>query len=68
MPAVPIYGIDKELAAKQAAKYDKQRELEARVWLEAVLQQPGILAVGAQKDDDSQDFLNKLKDGQILAK
>eukprot|EP00002_Diphylleia_rotans_P006359 TRINITY_DN15741_c0_g1_i1.p1 TRINITY_DN15741_c0_g1~~TRINITY_DN15741_c0_g1_i1.p1 ORF type:complete len:192 (-),score=44.85 TRINITY_DN15741_c0_g1_i1:187-762(-) len=33
----PVYGLDAELAAKQAAKFNPQMEAECRAWLEAVL-------------------------------
>ena len=32
-----LYGLDKELAEKAAAKYDPEMEAEARSWVEAVL-------------------------------
>lgn len=34
---VPIYGIDKELAEKNAAKYDAAREAQVIDWIKDVL-------------------------------
>lgn len=33
---LPVYGMDAELAAKQAGKYDAGKEKEVRDWLKAV--------------------------------
>jgi len=33
---IPLYGLDKELAAKAAAKRDPKKEQEARAWIEAL--------------------------------
>ncbi|KAG0048078.1 Muscle-specific protein 20 [Gryganskiella cystojenkinii] len=52
------FGIDREIAAKLAAKYDVGREAEAREWIETV--------VGEQFPSDS--FQGSLKDGVILCK
>ena len=35
-----LYGLDRELAEKQAAKYSPQMEQEARAWIEAVIGEP----------------------------
>lgn len=56
--SLPVYGIDKELAAKQQAKYDPQREREAREWIEAVTGEPL----------PSASFQESLKNGAILCK
>ncbi|KAI8905357.1 calponin homology domain-containing protein [Powellomyces hirtus] len=54
----PIYGLDKELAAKAAAKYDPSREAEARQWIETV--------TGEKFPADG--FQESLKDGVLLCK
>jgi hypothetical protein len=51
------YGLDAELARKQAAKYDPQAEQMAKNWIEAVT---GERLVGT--------FAAALKDGQMLCK
>jgi len=51
------YGIDKELKAKQDAKYDARLEAEVRQWIEAVTHD----RLGA-------DFADSLKSGVILCK
>ncbi|KAJ3293698.1 Muscle-specific protein 20 [Borealophlyctis nickersoniae] len=56
--SVPIYGLDKELAAKAAAKHDPVREAEAREWIESV--------TGERFPSDS--FQESLKDGVLLCK
>lgn len=53
-----LYGLDKELADKQAAKYDDQLESQAKDWIEQV--------IGEQFPDP--DFQTSLKDGVILCK
>ncbi|KAF9906505.1 Muscle-specific protein 20 [Linnemannia zychae] len=52
------YGIDREIAAKLAAKYDVGREAEAREWIETVIDEKFPLP----------DFHASLKDGVILCK
>ncbi|KAJ3110102.1 Muscle-specific protein 20 [Phlyctochytrium bullatum] len=52
-------GLDRDLAAKQAAKYDPAREAEARSWIEAVLNEP--FPAGAS-------FQEALKDGVLLCR
>ncbi|KAJ1973005.1 calponin [Dimargaris cristalligena] len=52
-----LYGLDKELHHRMMAKYSPQRELEARSWLEAVLNEP-----------IEGDFMDCLKNGVILCK
>ena len=50
-----LYGMDKELAEKQAAKWDPKLEAEARQWIEAVTG----MEIGA-------DLHEGLKSGEIL--
>ncbi|KAJ1930603.1 calponin [Tieghemiomyces parasiticus] len=52
-----LYGLDKEIAERLRSKYSPQRELEARCWLETVIQEP-----------IEGDFMDQLKDGVILCK
>ncbi|KAF9929031.1 Calponin-3 [Modicella reniformis] len=52
------YGMDREIAAKLAAKYDVGREVEARQWIEAVI----------GESLPHPDFQTSLKDGVILCK
>ncbi|KAF9585079.1 Muscle-specific protein 20 [Lunasporangiospora selenospora] len=52
------FGIDREIAAKLAAKYDPLREEEAREWIEQVIEEP-LPCPG---------FQESLKDGVILCK
>ncbi|KAJ1959779.1 calponin [Dipsacomyces acuminosporus] len=54
---VPIYGYDKEIRDKLAAKYDVGREQQARDYIEK--------AVGEPLEGD---FLGSLHDGTILCK
>ncbi|KAI9202255.1 calponin domain-containing protein [Polychytrium aggregatum] len=56
--AIPLYGLDKELAAKAAAKYDPQREIDARYFIETV----------TNETFPSNDFQESLKDGVLLCK
>ncbi|KAI8916119.1 calponin homology domain-containing protein [Gorgonomyces haynaldii] len=56
--SLPIYGLDKELAEKQASKYDVEKEKEAKYWIEEVLREP--FPPG--------DFQENLKDGVILTR
>lgn len=56
--SLPLYGLDKELAEKQEAKYDVSRELEAREWIEQV--------IGSKLPQG--DFFEALKDGVALVK
>ncbi|KAJ3227674.1 hypothetical protein HK099_000778 [Clydaea vesicula] len=49
--------LDRDLAAKQAAKYDPQREAEARTWIETVTGEK----IGG-------NFHESLKNGQLLCK
>ncbi|KAJ3124497.1 hypothetical protein HK098_001108 [Nowakowskiella sp. JEL0407] len=58
MSTLPVYGLDKELLAKQNAKYDPEREREARSWIEEV--------IGEKFPKDN--FIESLKDGVILCK
>ena len=51
-----LYGLDRELAEKAAAKYDPQLEAEARAWIEAVL--------GESLGDGT--FHEVLKSGMVL--
>ncbi|KAJ3292995.1 Transgelin-3 [Borealophlyctis nickersoniae] len=53
---IPVYGLDKDLAARAAAKYSPEREAQAREWLEAVS--------GIPFEGDS--FADSLRDGVIL--
>ncbi|EFC36106.1 hypothetical protein NAEGRDRAFT_76225 [Naegleria gruberi] len=55
---LPVYGLDKELAKKQAGKHDPQKEKEVRQWIEAV--------TGTKFS--SNDFQESLKDGVLLCK
>jgi hypothetical protein len=55
-----LYGIDKELAAKQASKYDVEREQQAKQWICDVLKQPTLF--------QGQGFQDALRDGVILTK
>ncbi|KAI8804170.1 calponin homology domain-containing protein [Cladochytrium replicatum] len=57
--SLPLYGLDKELAEKQAAKYDPAREQEVRTFIESVVGEP--LPSG-------KSFAEALKDGQTLCK
>ncbi|KAJ2998328.1 hypothetical protein HDV02_004642 [Globomyces sp. JEL0801] len=41
--SLPLYGMDKELAEKAAAKYDVNREKEAREWLANELVDPNSM-------------------------
>jgi hypothetical protein len=50
------YGMDRELAAKAALKYDPQKESEAQAWIEGV--------TGIKFSQGS--FADSLKDGQLL--
>ncbi|KAG0207542.1 Muscle-specific protein 20 [Mortierella sp. NVP41] len=52
------FGIDREIAAKLASKYDVGREVEARQWIETVVGEPFPFA----------EFQPSLKDGVILCK
>jgi len=52
-----MYGLDRELAEKAAAKYDPKLEAEARAWIEGVLGEP--LGEGS--------FHEVLKSGVVLA-
>ncbi|KAJ3067897.1 hypothetical protein HK102_007311, partial [Quaeritorhiza haematococci] len=54
---IPIYGIDKELAAKAAAKYDPQKETQARTWIEEVI---------CEQSPSGASFQEWLKDGIVL--
>lgn len=56
--SVPIYGLDKELANKQASKYDPKREQEVREWIESL----------SGEKFSSPDFYSSLKDGVLLCK
>jgi transgelin len=58
--SLPLYGIDKELAEKQASKYDTKREQEAKDWIEQLLQERIF--------QDNKEFMDVLKDGVILCK
>lgn len=51
-----VYGIDKDLKAKQAAKYDPELEREVTEWIEAITDQ--------KKEDKG--FAEWLKDGHVL--
>ncbi|KAI8827866.1 calponin homology domain-containing protein, partial [Chytriomyces cf. hyalinus JEL632] len=53
-----LYGLDKELAEKLAAKYDPKREAEARQYIEELAETPF----------PSDSFHESLKDGVILCK
>ena len=57
--STPIYGLDKELAAKQAAKYDPQREEDVRLWIQQVT---------GESFSQPNDFQASLKDGVLLCK
>jgi hypothetical protein len=59
MNSLPIYGIDRELAAKQKAKYDPGQEQEARLWIEQV--------TGDQLPAN-EDFIDTLRSGVVLVK
>ncbi|KAF9169789.1 hypothetical protein BGX21_007681 [Mortierella sp. AD011] len=52
------FGIDREIAAKLASKYDVGREVEAREWIETVVGEPFPY----------EGFQESLKDGVILCK
>jgi len=52
---LPLYGIDRELAAKAAAKYDPKLEAQAREFIESLT-----------GEKFSGDFLSSLKDGVLL--
>eukprot|EP00761_Pharyngomonas_kirbyi_P011977 gb/GECH01012003.1/.p1 GENE.gb/GECH01012003.1/~~gb/GECH01012003.1/.p1 ORF type:complete len:290 (+),score=74.46 gb/GECH01012003.1/:1-870(+) len=54
----PLYGLDRELAQKQAAKKDPKAEAEVRGWIEAVTGEKFA----------SSDFQESLKDGVLLCK
>ncbi|KAI8587887.1 calponin homology domain-containing protein [Geranomyces variabilis] len=56
--SAPVRGLDKDLAAKAAAKYDPVREAEARAWIEQI--------TGEKFASD--DFQESLKDGVLLCK
>ncbi|KAI8816274.1 calponin domain-containing protein [Fimicolochytrium jonesii] len=58
MSGTPIYGLDRELAAKAAAKHDPVREQEAREWIESFVGEAF----------PSEGFQESLKDGVILCK
>eukprot|EP00928_Gymnodinium_smaydae_P012837 TRINITY_DN1468_c0_g1_i1.p1 TRINITY_DN1468_c0_g1~~TRINITY_DN1468_c0_g1_i1.p1 ORF type:complete len:424 (+),score=105.35 TRINITY_DN1468_c0_g1_i1:103-1374(+) len=62
-PVVKKYGIDKELAEKQAAKYDHGLEDEAAEWIEAVVNQS---AEAAEKVEVKGRFAEALKSGVVL--
>ncbi|KAJ1971180.1 calponin [Dimargaris xerosporica] len=53
----PLFGLDREIHDRLQAKYDPQRELEARTWIEAVVGEPL-----------EGDLLDCLKDGVVLCK
>ncbi|KAJ3125321.1 hypothetical protein HK098_000385 [Nowakowskiella sp. JEL0407] len=55
---IPIYGLDKELAEKQAMKYDPEREKAVREYIEAVTGEKFPLP----------GFQESLKDGVLLCK
>lgn len=60
MQKTPLYGLDRELAEKQAGKYDPEREQQAQRWIEAVLKEP-VFAPGV-------DLHAGLKDGLVLGR
>ena len=55
---LPMYGLDKELADRQAAKRDGGLESQCLRWIEAVLEEPVA----------SEDLIEALKDGVQLCK
>ncbi|KAF0979445.1 hypothetical protein FDP41_001788 [Naegleria fowleri] len=55
---LPIYGMDLELAKKQASRHDPEKEAEVRSWIEAVTGEKFA----------SKDFQESLKDGILLCK
>ncbi|ORZ27279.1 calponin homology domain-containing protein [Lobosporangium transversale] len=58
MNAPRNFGLDREIAAKLASKYDVGREIEAREWIETVIGEPFPY----------EGFQESLKDGVILIK
>ena len=56
-----LYGLDKELAQKQANKYTPERAAEVCKWIEQVLGKS--VFTGGQGQDG---FMNTLKDGVVL--
>ncbi|RKO87906.1 calponin homology domain-containing protein [Blyttiomyces helicus] len=56
--SIPIYGLDRDLAEKAAAKFDPAREAEAREWIEA--------CTGEKLS--SANTQESLKDGVLLCK
>ncbi|KXS12480.1 hypothetical protein M427DRAFT_137190 [Gonapodya prolifera JEL478] len=57
----PVYGLDKEVAARIQAKYDPQREEEAKLWIEDRLDEDVF-------GDGSRTFQEVLKDGIVLCR
>lgn len=55
----PLYGMDKELAERQAAKFDVTLQHQCQSWLEELTGSPL---------PDPDDFMGSLKDGSILCK
>ena len=62
------YGLTAEIKNKIASKYDLHQEQEARIWIEAVLEEP--LVEGADPDEPlgPEQFQVALKDGIILCR
>ncbi|KAI9002881.1 calponin homology domain-containing protein [Hyaloraphidium curvatum] len=53
----PLYGLDKELSQKRAAKFSPEREKEAKEWIEALI---------GETFDSDKSFQENLKDGTRL--
>ncbi|XP_005111388.1 myophilin [Aplysia californica] len=60
------YGFSSEISRKIAAKYDTTLEQEARLWMEAVLEQPLMPGANPNEPLGVDQFQAALKDGIIL--
>ena len=59
---VPLYGLDKELAAKKAAKYDPVMEAQARDWVNAIAGPLGGVSTTTRTDNEGAGHLGPTPD------
>lgn len=62
------YGLTAEIKGKMAAKYEVDKEQEAREWIEAILGEPIDSSVSADEVMGPDRFHAALKDGMILCR
>lgn len=62
------YGLTAEIKGKLEAKYEIDKEQEARLWMEAVLGQPLDSSISSDQALGADRFGNALKDGILLCK